>query len=236
LTTTGLLTTLAVSTATLAVEPSAFSSAVGGEPPAPWHFAGLPESYGKPATQFDIADIDGKKALRVRADKAYGNLVHPWNRHVSTVKWRWRLDTPLRKANLSAKSTEDIALKLCFSFDVPIEQIPSDERSKFKLAQFFSREKLPTATLCYIWAYAEAVGAQLPSPFTNRVRYIVVDSGEKQLKTWHEHSRNVDEDFHKLFGAETPQTPHINTITVGADSDNTHGLSLGYVADITVQP
>jgi hypothetical protein len=197
---------------------------------------GLPERYAKPPTLFDLTDLDGKKVLRVRTDKSYGNLVHVWRGPVSSVKFRWRLDTPLLKASLKSKVSEDSALKVCLTFDMPLAQVPTAERTKFRLAQLFSRDPLPTATLCYVWAHAESVGSELPSPYTGRLRYIVLNSGEGQLKTWQEHQRDVHADFLKAFGTESNAVPAVTAIIVGADSDNTHDASLGYVADIVVQP
>jgi hypothetical protein len=220
----------------LAETPSAFSQATGTQPPAPWHFVGLPERYARPATQFDIAEIDSSKVLRISADKAYGNIVHDWTGPLESIKFRWRLDTPLPHANLQSRKTEDSALKVCLSFDLPVEQIPAAERATFKLAQFFSRDKLPTATLCYVWAHAEAIGSEFASPYTGRVRYIVVNSSENPLKTWQEHQRDVKADYLKSFGAQAHTKPAVTAIIVGADSDNTQGSSLGYVADIVVQP
>lgn len=215
---------------------SAFSSATGAAPPAPWRIVGLPDRYAIPVAQFDMAELDGKKVVRVSADKAYGNLVHDWKGPLASLKWRWRLDNPLRNANLRSKNTEDIALKVCLTFDMPVDQVPNAERSKFKIAQFLSRDKLPTATLCYVWAHAEAAGVELTSPYTGRVRYVVLNSGEGPLKAWQEHTRNVSADFLKAFGTESPAVPAVTAIIIGADSDNTVGSSLGYVADIVVQP
>ena len=114
--------------------------------------------------------------------------------------------------------------------------MPSGERTLFKLAQFFSKEKLPTATLCYVWANTEAVGSIHHSPTTARVRYMVLDTGAQQLKTWKPHTRNLTNDFLKAFGAESKTTPPITAIIVGADADNTKDSSLGYVADIKILP
>jgi hypothetical protein len=204
--------------------------------PAPWHFVGLPSRYAVPAAQFDIAEIDSTKVLRVSANKAYGNMVHDWTGPLESIKFRWRLDIPLLKADLKSRKTEDIALKVCLSFDLPVEQIPAAERATFKLAQFFSRDKLPTATLCYVWAHAEAVGSELASPYTGRVRYIVLNTGENPLVTWQEHQRDVKADYSKTFGAQSQNKPAVTAIIVGADSDNTLGSSLGYIADIVVRP
>lgn len=205
-------------------------------PPSPWHIVGLPEKYAKPVTQFDITPLDGKRVLRVRADKSYGNLVHPWNGPASSISFKWRLDTPLLRANIKTKAGEDIALKVCLSFDLPADKIPAAERLLFKIAQLASPEPLPTATLCYVWDHSLPVDTGVPSPYTNRLHYIVLDSGETQLKTWHEHQRNVSADFLKAFGKEVSTTPAVTAIIIGADSDNTGDSSLGYVADITVQP
>jgi Protein of unknown function (DUF3047) len=234
--TTGLLTTLAANSVACAADLTTFSHAAGSEPPVPWHFAGLPARFAKPPTQFDLTELDGKKVLRVRTDQSYGNLVHSWSGPLSTIKFRWRLDTALIKSSLKAKATEDSALKVCLSFDMPVQDVPIIDRTKLRLAQLVSPERLPTATLCYVWAHSESVGSELPSPYTNRLRYIVLNSGESQLKTWQEHQRDVAADFLKLYGAESSSVPAVTAIIIGADSDNTHDASLGYIADIVVSP
>ncbi len=197
---------------------------------------GLPGSYSKPLTQFDITELDNKKVLRVRTDKSYANLVHAWQGKVSTIAFNWRLDTPLLDANLKSKNTDDAALKVCLSFDMPMEKVPFADRAKLKLAQFLSQDHLPTATICYVWAQAEPIGADFDNAYSGRLHYFVLGSGEAKLKTWQTHQRNVQADFLKAFGNETSNVPSVTAIIVGADSDNTLGASLGYVADIVVKP
>jgi hypothetical protein len=214
----------------------AFSSASGSEPPVAWRFVGLPGRYARPPTLFDVNEVDGSKVLRVRSDKSYGNLVHAHQGSMKQITWRWRLDEPLVKANLHDKKAEDMALKVCLSFDLPVSRIPANERTTFRLANFFSTEPLPTATLCYVWAQVEPVGHTQASPYTGRVHYVVLDSGDKELKTWHAHTRDVQADFLKAFGAEAQTMPALTAIIVGADSDNTLGTSLGYVGDIQTLP
>jgi Protein of unknown function (DUF3047) len=229
------LITIGLST-TAAAELAAFSSATATTPPAPWHFFGLPDRYAKPATQFDVLELDGKKVLRVRTDKSYGNLVHAYSGSVNTIAFSWRLDVPLLATNLKSKAADDAALKVCVAFDMPMDKVPFNERAKLRFAQLFSKEHLPTATICYVWAHAEAVGTDFDNPFSGRVHYMVLNSGEAQLKTWQSHRRNLNADFLKAFGNETTTVPAITAIIVGADSDNTQGSSLGYVADILLLP
>jgi hypothetical protein len=114
--------------------------------------------------------------------------------------------------------------------------MPVGERSLFNLAQFFSREKLPTATLCYVWANAEELGSIHNSPTTSRVRYMALDNSSSPMKTWKTHKRNLSDDFLKAFSAESSTVPAVTAIIIGADADNTQDNSLGYVGDIVVQP
>lgn len=219
-----------------AAELTSFSSATGTTAPAPWQYIALPERYAKPLTLIDIHPLDGKKTLRLRADKSWGTVAHPWAGAAKTIEFQWRLDKPLPQASFKTKSTEDAALKVCASFDMPAERMPVGERTLFKLAQFFSRERLPTATLCYVWANAEELGSVHASPTTARVRYMTLENTSSSLKTWKIHKRNLSDDFLKAFGAESPSVPAVIAIIVGADADNTQDSSLGYVADIVVQP
>jgi hypothetical protein len=230
------LAMLAAHSAAYSAELSPFSSATGTTAPAPWQYVALPERYAKPLTSIDIHTLDGKKTLRLRADKSWGTVAHPWAGAAKTIEFQWRLDKALPQASFKTKATEDAAIKVCASFDMPADRMPVGERTLFKLAQFFSREKLPTATLCYVWANAEELGSIVNSPTTARVRYMTLDNTSSPLKTWKSHKRNLADDFLKAFSAESTTVPAVTAIVVGADADNTQDTSLGFVADISVQP
>ena len=227
---------LVTHSAAYSAELSPFSAATDTTPPAPWQYIALPERYAKPLTSIDIHTLDGKKTLRLRADKSWGTVAHPWASAAKTIEFQWRLDKALPQASFKTKDTEDAALKVCASFDMPADRMPVGERALFKFVQFFSREKLPTATLCYVWAHAEELGSIHNSPTTARVRYLVLDTAASPLKTWKLQKRNLSDDFLKAFGAESQIVPAVTAIIVGADADNTQDTSLGYVADIVLQP
>jgi Protein of unknown function (DUF3047) len=218
-----------------AADIPAFSTSPGKPVPPPWNVVGMPERYNKPLTQFELADIDGQHVLKVQADKSWGTLVHNVSDPVkpnTLLRWRWRLDQPLPKSDIHAKATEDSALKICLSFAMPEDNIPSGERAMFKLAKMMSPGKLPTATLCYIWGGKEAIGYEQASLFTSRVRFIVLANETTALKTWHSKERNVYADFLKAFGQEATTVPALSAIVIGADADNTQGNSIGYMGDV----
>jgi len=123
--------------------------------------------------------------LRVRKDKSWGSVVHLVNDAFKpNTVIRWRLDQPLPKAETRSKESEDSTLKVWLSFDMPTDNITSRERALFKLAQLFTREKIPAATLCYVWGNKETVGYEHASLFTNLVRFIVMANDGSPLKTW----------------------------------------------------
>ncbi|WP_395058339.1 DUF3047 domain-containing protein [Polaromonas sp.] len=218
---------------------AAFSSASGVQPPSPWRVVGVPG--GKISlTAYALVELDGRKVLRVEADKSYGNLVHDLPAAVPEagvqLRWRWRLDEALRGGDLRRREGDDSPLKVCALFDMPLDKLGLIERNLLRLARAASGEKLPSATLCYVWDGTLAPGTLLSNAYTARVRFIVLDSGEQRLGQWVAHSRNLGADFRRAFGKESDAMPPLQAVLVGADADNTGGRSLGHVGDVTLSP
>ncbi|MBK7991225.1 MAG: DUF3047 domain-containing protein [Comamonadaceae bacterium] len=218
---------------------AAFSEATGSKLPSPWRVVGLPGS-SKPFTRFDLVPLDDQTVLRVLADHSYANLVHDLPDVVVTrgiqLRWRWRLDQPLPDADLRRRETDDTALKVCLLFNAPAENLGALEQGLLGVARAISGEKLPAATLCYVWDHTLPVGTLLDNAFTSRIRMIVVDSGTKALGQWVSHQRDVTADFNRAFGREFPTLPPLEGVAVGADADNTGGHSVGFVGDVTLSP
>lgn len=216
-----------------------FSSATTDQPPAPWRVVGVPG--GKiPITSFSVANMDGRKVLRVATSKSYGNLVHDLRLGETAaglrLSWRWRLDEALQGADLYARQGDDSPLKVCVLFDMPLEKLGLIERNLFRMARVASSEKLPSATLCYVWDEKLNPATLLPNAYTSRVRMIVATSGHQQLGQWNVQSRDLAADFRQAFGTESDTLPPMFAILVGGDADNTGGHSLGYVDDVRLEP
>jgi len=216
-----------------------FSSAAGTAPPPPWRVVGLPRA-SKPLTRFDLVALDGHPVLRVQTDHSYANLVHDLPNLALApgmkLRWQWRLDQPLQGTDLRQRSGDDSPLKVCALFDMPLEQLGLVERNLLRAARSMSGEKLPAATLCYVWDARLPAGTLLDNAYTHRLRMIVLDSGEQHLGQWVRHAQDLEADFHRAFGQESSTLPPLIAVLVGADADNTGGRSLGYVGDITLSP
>jgi len=215
---------------------AAFSRAAEGPPPAPWRVVGLPGNTSKPLTQFDVVTLGSEKVLRVRADRSYANLTHALSPLTTAriLRWRWRLDQAVARADLRTRSGDDTPIKVCALFDLPMERLGFVERNLLRLARRASGEYLPGATLCYVWDQSLAVGTELPNAFTRRMHYQVLNSGDTPLKQWVSHSRDLRADFLRSFGQETTTVPPLLAIVVGADADNRAETSLAYVGDVSL--
>lgn len=234
-----LVAAVSAQTQSKAIALAPFSSSSGDQPPAPWRVVGVPG--GKiPLTTYALVELDGRKVLRVEASKSYGNLVHdlPGVQPEAglRLRWRWRLDEPLRGADLRRREGDDSPLKVCALFDMPLTKLGLIERNLLRLARGVSGEKLPSATLCYVWDSTLATGTLLANAYTARVRIIVVNSGEQRLGQWVSHERDLAADFQRAFGEESDTLPPLQAVLVGGDADNTGGRSLGWVGDVTLSP
>ena len=241
--TTGHLTTwvasllLAVSAPVGAQTLQPFSSAPLDALPMPWRLVGLPKGKA-PLAQIELAMLGNERVLKLATDKSYGTALHELKPVVlglgSTLKWRWRLEQPLVNADLKVKEGDDAPLKVCAMFDMPLDKLKFLERNLMRLARSVSGEKLPAATLCYVWDHKLAVGTELPNAYSPRLRFVVLDSGEKKLGQWVMHERDLAVDLQRAFGHEFVTPPPLIAIVVGADSDNTQGASLAYIGDVVL--
>ena len=200
-----------------------------------WRLSGLPGQKAAPVTRFEINTAAGEPALQLSTDKSYGVLAHNWSGPAPTeLSWRWRVDQPLAQADIATKQGDDAAVKVCVMFDQPLADIPLLQRAVLALARAATGQAVPNATVCYLWDSRYPTGTQGANPYSARVRYIVLDS--PPVGQWTTQRRRVGDDFQRLFGAESPVTPPVITVAVGADSDNTGGHSLAYLSQLRWWP
>jgi hypothetical protein len=206
----------------------------GAEPAAPWRWAGLPQQT-LPATRYSVVELDATRVLRVEADRSYGNLVHdlPAGTQAGSLAWRWRVDRPTVGADLTRRSGDDAALKVCAMFDMPASQVPFVERQMQRMAQARSADKLPAATLCFVWDEALPEGTVIVNPYTRRVRSIVIQGVRGR---WSEERHELAAAFLRAFGDEAQTVPPLIAIVVSADGDNTGSHSLAYLDALRLTP
>lgn len=214
-----------------------FGVAGTGELNPAWSVRGLPGNLAKPLSRFEVVSLAGETALQVSTDKSYGLLAHAWRGPApAQLEWRWRVDQPLAQTDIRTKAGDDAALKVCVLFDQPLSDIPLLQRASLALTRAGTGQDLPSATLCYVWDPVYPSGSSGANPYSARVRYIVLDGQGTPAAHWRTQRRRVAEDFQRLFGMESPVTPPVLAVVVGADSDNTQGQSVAYVTQLRWLP
>ena len=230
---------------------------VGNTLGAGWQVANLPEQK-PPATRYSAQTVGGRAALRLDAQASYGNLLHllPGAAAPARLQWAWRVEQPNPGTDVRAKPGDDVAAKVCLSFDLPLAQVPFGERTLLRLARSRTGQNLPAATLCWVWGGPEPAGSFIDNAFSRRVRYVVLRTAADATATWVEESRDIAADFLRAFGDEWPASasasatatasasatatatalPPLTAALVGADADNTGGKSLAHVAGLRFVP
>ena len=204
---------------------------------AGWQVANLPEQK-PPVTRYSAETVGERAALRLDAQASYGNLLHalPGVAAPARLQWAWRVKQPNPGTDLRGKPGDDVAAKVCLSFDLPLAQVPFGERTLLRLARSRTGQNLPAATLCWVWGGPEAAGSFIDNAFSRRVRYVVLRTVADASGVWFEESRDIAADFRRAFGDEAQQLPPLTAVLVGADADNTGATSVAYITALRFAP
>ncbi len=190
--------------------------------PAPWKAQYHPDIAAQ--TQFKLLKQNSQTVLQADSDRAYGTLVHAFSKPVvlNSLAWQWQILTQPTKANLQTKAGDDAGAKVCAFIQIDEGKLGLGTRLALAAARTVSGERLPAATLCYVWGSpGEKVGQVFDNPYTDRVRNIVVRDAASAAELISER-RDLQADARKAFGKELPEGPVMFTgIALGADSDNT---------------
>ena len=98
------------------------------------------------------------------------------------------------------------------------------------MAMALTENGLPYASLLYVWMLDVPVETVIRSPYTDRVRMIVVESGAQRVGEWVTLRRNVVEDYRRAFGEEPGDIVAVGLMT---DPGDDYSRRRGFYGDIT---
>lgn len=196
---------------------------------APFRIISLPKVT---PNQFEFVNDDGRTVLKSVSAASAGSvgipLVAPAASH-RQLNWQWKVSNLIAAADMNQKSGDDFAARLYVFFDVPMESLSFFERTRIRLARMFFSADVPTAAICYVWDNKQPIGYARFSPYTSRVRVIVLQSGGANAGKWISETRDVAADFQQAFGAPAPA---ITGIAVGNDTDQTRESVVAWFGDV----
>jgi hypothetical protein len=206
----------------------------GGAYPAGWRT--LAFSKFRKETRYTLVDECGNTVVQARADGSSSGLVelvdidpskYPW------LTWRWKVVQSIPGVDNTRRETDDAPARIDISFDGDAKKLTIADRLWAAQVKALAGIDLPYATLEYVWGGGAPKETAIENTWTSRIRMILVESGRERVGEWVTETRNVYEDYQRVFG-ETPG--RITAVGIITDTDATDTKAEAYYGDIALLP
>lgn len=180
---------------------------------------------GKQPTHFTYTRKDGRDAMAVSAVSSASMLRKPVRvapEDLGQVRFSWHVPALISDADLALRDSDDSPVRVVLAFDGDRSQFSPRNAMLSELSRTLTGEELPYATLMYVWCNRRAPGSVIVNPRTDRIRTLVVESGERRLNQWLDYERDIRADYEKAFG-EPPGA--LIAVGIMTDSDNTRSMA-----------
>lgn len=172
------------------------------------------QSWGSPKYDFAVVSEGAGRVLHLRSVDDSSTITKEVKIDVKQypiLQWRWKVVELPKGGDARRKETDDEAAQLYVTFP----RFPTAVRSR---------------TIGYIWDTSAPVGAIFPSKKVSTVTFVVVRSGDADLGKWLTETRNVLDDYKRIYG-EAP-SEDVGGISISINSQNTKSRSESYVGEI----
>lgn len=200
-----------------------------GAPPAPWRM--IPYQGEKP-TRYKVASVEGRLAIEAMFDGSMSLMARPIDIDLAekpVLCWRWLVDAPVQRADMTRRSGDDYAARIYIAFDMPESALSGSTKFKLKMARAMFGKNVPDAAVVYVWDNRNPVGTTRKSSYTDRSQLIVAETGSGRAGRWVSERADIGADFARAFG-NRPGKPI--QIAVASDGDNTKSKGRSAFADI----
>jgi hypothetical protein len=131
------------------------------------------------------------------------------------LQFSWRVHNVPAQANVAAAEHDDCPARIIVAFGGDDTRLPLRERLFFEQVELFTGQRLPFATLMYVWDG----GGHAPETVhrnhrSARIQYLTVESGPQRAGRWLHYERDLVADYRRVFG-EAPG----NIVGVGVLTD-----------------
>ncbi|MEA3009957.1 MAG: hypothetical protein QOJ91_1649 [Sphingomonadales bacterium] len=201
-----------------------------GAPPSPWRVV----RFGKTVrpTAYRVAVVRGVTGVEAFADSSMALLARPLTVDLAATPilcWRWLVEAPVAKGDMTKKAGDDYAARLYVAFDLPDSAMSAGTRFKLGMARRLFGAAVPDAALNYVWDNRHPVGFRTKSAYTDRAELIVAETGAARAGTWVVERVDVARDFARGFGVAAARPIQL---AIASDTDNTKSKARAAFADI----
>jgi len=219
--------------ATPAPQVVPFSDAVPGQPPAAWQPYALRKDLTR--TRYTVVREGQRQVLNARAAASATGLrcaVQIDPARLGHLQFSWRVRDVPPQADVSEAVRDDCPARLILAFDGDDTRLPLRERLLFDQVELFTGQRLPFATLMYVWdGGRHAVESVHRNHRTTRIQYLTVESGAQRAGRWLHYQRDVVADYQRVFGEAPGQIIGVGVLT---DADALKLQLEAWYGDITL--
>jgi hypothetical protein len=172
-------------------------------------------------TRYTVVREGDGWVLEARSEAAASALYRPLDldlRAHPRLTWRWKVGNVLVAADARTKQGDDYPARVYVAFRYDPARATAWERAKYGVYRLLYGTYPPRAALNYIWDNRLPVGTMLDNAYTDRAKMIVVRSGAADVGRWVTETRNVLDDYRRLFGGAPPPVAGVAVMT---DTDDT---------------
>jgi hypothetical protein len=160
---------------------------------------------------FSIVQTDGTHALQLRSEATSFSFQREIKADLAQypmLSWKWKVTKLPEGGDFRRTHTDDQAAQLFVAFN-------------------------RTQTIVYIWDTSAPQGymGDAPSPPFMKIKAVVVRSTPAEAGKWFTETRNVYEDYKKLFGG-TDTPPPVSGMRIQINSQHTKSSAESYFADV----
>lgn len=160
---------------------------------------------GKQSTRYSYVQHEGRDAVRAVAD-ATGSILRHRRRiepaELGRISFSWNVPPPGAEANASLAELEDVPVRVVLAFEGDRSRFSMKNSLLSELSLLLTGEEMPFATLVYAWSRVNKPGDVVMNDRTDRIRKLVVDSGDQGYNQWLTYERDIRADYRKAFGEE----------------------------------
>ncbi len=187
-------------------------------------------------TRYGVGEREGRPAVHALSRAGNSTLRLPLGEPVDPLlrlDFSWLVPRLNGKADLRDADVDDAVVRVILTFDGDRAAFRPRDHWLSEMVRLVTGEPMPHATLIYVWDHRYPVGTVIPNPHTDRIRMLVVQSGEAGVGRWHDMARDVAADYQAAFG-EAPG--RLTGLGLMSDSNNTGESVEAWFGPVVLRP
>jgi hypothetical protein len=188
----------------------------------------------KKHSSYSIIQERGKSILQCESDGSASGLILKKTFNIynyNKLKWKWKISNVYTNSDPRQKSGDDYPVRVYIIFKYNPERAALYEKTKYNAAKLIYGEYPPHSSVNYVWSSKVIPERTITSPYTSRVKLMLLQKGGEKVNTWITEEVNMLEDYKKAFGENPPETA---SLAIMCDSDNTGESAKAYIEYIEI--